>query len=53
MDGWQGGKVTEGEKKCIFVSKKRMPKRDFFHREIRAALEADGWTITDDPMQLI
>lgn len=30
-----------------------MPKRDFYHREIRAAFEKDGWTITDDPLQFV
>lgn len=30
-----------------------MPRRDFFHAPIRAALEKDGWTITADPMQIV
>jgi len=30
-----------------------MPRRDFFHYPIRAALEKDGWTITSDPLQII
>lgn len=26
-----------------------MPRRDFFHDDVRAALIKDGWIITDDP----
>jgi hypothetical protein len=26
-----------------------MPQRDFYHRAVRQALVADGWTITHDP----
>ncbi len=29
-----------------------MPRRDIYHYEIRRAIEKDGWTITDDPMQI-
>ena len=29
-----------------------MPRRDLYHYEIRRAIEKEGWTITDDPMQL-
>ena len=28
-----------------------MAARDKYHNAVRAALEADGWTITDDPFQ--
>lgn len=27
-----------------------MPKKDFYHDAVRAALEHDGWIITDDPL---
>ncbi|MFN0037548.1 MAG: element excision factor XisH family protein [Saprospiraceae bacterium] len=30
-----------------------MPRRDFFHAPIRAALEKDGWTIAADPYKVI
>ncbi len=30
----------------------RMPARDFYHDVVKAALIADGWTITDDPLKL-
>ncbi|MEY3242238.1 MAG: hypothetical protein RIR11_3677 [Bacteroidota bacterium] len=30
-----------------------MPRKDFFHSEIKTALERDGWVITDDPLQMI
>ncbi len=30
-----------------------MPKRDFFHAPIRAAIEKDGWTVTADPYKVI
>lgn len=30
-----------------------MPKRDFFHTQIRIALEKDGWIITADPYKVI
>lgn len=26
-----------------------MPRKDIYHEAVRAALEKDGWTITDDP----
>lgn len=29
-----------------------MPRRDLYHYEIKTALEKDGWSITDDPMQI-
>ncbi len=29
-----------------------MPARDFYHGVVKAALIADGWTITDDPLTL-
>ena len=29
-----------------------MPRRDVYHYQIREALEKDGWTITDDPLDL-
>ena len=29
-----------------------MPKRDVYHYEIRRAIEKDGWTVTNDPMQI-
>ena len=29
-----------------------MPKRDKYHFQVRAALEKDGWVITDDPLDL-
>ena len=29
-----------------------MPARDFYHDVVKAALIADGWTITDDPLTL-
>ena len=29
-----------------------MPARDFYHDVVKAALIADGWTITDDPLIL-
>lgn len=29
-----------------------MPARDIFHNVVRNALEKDGWTITDDPLEL-
>ncbi len=29
-----------------------MPARDFVHGAVIAALEKDGWTITDDPLRL-
>jgi hypothetical protein len=29
-----------------------MPARDFYHDVVKAALIADGWTITDDPLKL-
>jgi hypothetical protein len=29
-----------------------MPARDIYHQAVRHALEADGWTITDDPLRL-
>lgn len=29
-----------------------MPRKDFFHDNIRIALEKDGWIITDDPLDL-
>ncbi len=29
-----------------------MPARDFYHDVVRAALIADGWTITNDPLVL-
>ncbi len=29
-----------------------MPKRDKYHFQVRAALEKDGWIITDDPLDL-
>lgn len=27
-----------------------MPAKDYYHSHVRAALEKDGWTITDDPL---
>jgi hypothetical protein len=30
----------------------KMPARDFYHDVVKAALIADGWTITHDPLQL-
>ena len=27
-----------------------MPRKDTYHEAVRAALEKDGWTITDDPL---
>lgn len=30
-----------------------MPKRDYYHHEIRKAFEKDGWTVTDDPLQVL
>lgn len=29
-----------------------MPAKDLYHDIVVAALEADGWTITDDPFRL-
>lgn len=29
-----------------------MPQRDLYHAPVRLALEAEGWTITDDPYTL-
>src|SRR5687768_7435388 len=29
-----------------------MPAKDTYHDHVRAALEADGWTITHDPFRL-
>ncbi len=29
-----------------------MPARDFYHDVVKAALIADGWTITHDPLKL-
>ncbi len=29
-----------------------MPARDFYHDVVKAALIADGWTITNDPLKL-
>jgi hypothetical protein len=29
-----------------------MARRDLYHQEAREALEKDGWTITDDPLDL-
>jgi hypothetical protein len=29
-----------------------MPRRDMYHYQIRRAVEKDGWTVTDDPMQI-
>lgn len=29
-----------------------MPARNRYHRQLRRALENDGWTITDDPLHL-
>lgn len=29
-----------------------MPKRDYYHNEIRKAFEKDGWIVTDDPLQV-
>jgi hypothetical protein len=29
-----------------------MPKRDFFHDAVSKALEAEGWTVTDDPLRI-
>ncbi|WP_413776695.1 element excision factor XisH family protein [Haliscomenobacter sp.] len=29
-----------------------MPKRDFYHNEIRKTFEKEGWIVTDDPLQL-
>ena len=29
-----------------------MPRRDMYHYQIRRAIEKDGWTVTDDPMQI-
>ncbi len=29
-----------------------MPARDIYHDAVRAALEGDGWVITDDPLRL-
>ncbi len=29
-----------------------MPAKDIYHNTVRAALEKDGWTITDDPLKL-
>ena len=29
-----------------------MAARDIFHRAVRNALEKDGWTITDDPLEV-
>ena len=31
---------------------KSMAARDVFHRAVRNALEKDGWTITDDPLEV-
>ena len=30
-----------------------MPAKDYFHNHVRAALEKDGWTITDDPLTIV
>ena len=30
-----------------------MPKHDLHHDQVRAALEKDGWLITDDPFKLV
>ena len=30
-----------------------MPRRDVYHFAIRRAIEKEGWTITDDPMQIL
>lgn len=29
-----------------------MPAKDLYHDKVRAILEKDGWTITDDPFKL-
>jgi hypothetical protein len=29
-----------------------MPRKDIYHDLVRKALEADGWTITDDPFEV-
>lgn len=29
-----------------------MPVKDIYHNTVRAALEKDGWAITDDPLKL-
>jgi hypothetical protein len=30
-----------------------MPRRDIYHDGVKIALEKDGWTVTDDPLQVI
>ena len=30
-----------------------MPRRDFYHDTVKNAIIKDGWTITDDPLELI
>ncbi len=29
-----------------------MPRKDIYHESVRIALEKDGWTVTDDPLQI-
>jgi hypothetical protein len=36
-----------------FVNKKRIMARDKYHREVREALEKEGWTITHDPYKIM
>jgi hypothetical protein len=35
-----------------YLERVSMPRRDRTHHEVRKALEKDGWTITDDPLEL-
>ena len=30
-----------------------MPRKDIYHEGVKIALEKDGWTVTDDPLQVI
>ncbi len=30
-----------------------MPRKDLYHQTVVAALEREGWTITDDPLRLV
>ncbi len=34
------------------VKQQQMPRKDIYHDTVVAALVADGWTITDDPLHL-
>jgi hypothetical protein len=34
-------------------SKYTMPRKDAYHDSVRTALEKEGWTISQDPLQIV